>query len=187
MNDIQVLQILTDRTEHKTSQNLVAAYNKWGWTPKQRKYANDLARSFSIPTNIVDVEMSNIVAIFDVATQNLKWPKICVQLDDTRVVFSRAGSGSRYPGSINITDGGPYGNNAYYGRIQDNQWRPNLNTPDAVIEFVQKFSDNPVKISSEYGRLTGNCCFCRKMLTDDRSTSVGYGPICAEHWGLPWG
>lgn len=31
------------------------------------------------------------------------------------------------------------------------------------------------------------CMFCSKPLTDDRSTEVGYGPQCAETWGLPWG
>jgi len=34
---------------------------------------------------------------------------------------------------------------------------------------------------------TGNCCFCRRELTDKRSTEVGYGPICADHFSLPWG
>ena len=26
-----------------------------------------------------------------------------------------------------------------------------------------------------------------RALSDDRSTAVGYGPICADHFGLPWG
>jgi hypothetical protein len=26
-----------------------------------------------------------------------------------------------------------------------------------------------------------------RALSDDRSTAVGYGPICADHYGLPWG
>jgi len=24
-------------------------------------------------------------------------------------------------------------------------------------------------------------------LDDERSVSVGYGPVCAGHYGLPWG
>src|SRR6185436_1560785 len=38
-----------------------------------------------------------------------------------------------------------------------------------------------------HGHTTGNCSFCARDLTDPRSTSVGYGPICAQHFGLPWG
>ncbi len=28
---------------------------------------------------------------------------------------------------------------------------------------------------------------CGLDLTDERSTSAGYGPICAGKYGLPWG
>ena len=31
------------------------------------------------------------------------------------------------------------------------------------------------------------CCFCNRALEDERSTAVGYGPICAGHFGLAWG
>lgn len=31
------------------------------------------------------------------------------------------------------------------------------------------------------------CVFCQTALDDPRSTTVGYGPICAGKYGLPWG
>ena len=31
------------------------------------------------------------------------------------------------------------------------------------------------------------CCFCHKELTTKESLAVGYGPLCAEKLGLPWG
>jgi Family of unknown function (DUF6011) len=37
------------------------------------------------------------------------------------------------------------------------------------------------------GHTTSFCCFCSLELTDDRSTDVGYGPVCASKRGLPWG
>lgn len=42
-------------------------------------------------------------------------------------------------------------------------------------------------MAKEYGDATHNCCFCGLDLTDERSTSAGYGPICAGKYGLPWG
>ena len=41
--------------------------------------------------------------------------------------------------------------------------------------------------AAAFGHLTGNCVFCDRELTDERSISVGYGPVCAKNHGLPWG
>lgn len=32
-----------------------------------------------------------------------------------------------------------------------------------------------------------NCCFCHHPLNDTRSENAGYGPDCADKYGLPWG
>lgn len=41
--------------------------------------------------------------------------------------------------------------------------------------------------ASKFGHVTGQCVFCARRLTDERSIAVGYGPVCAEHNALPWG
>lgn len=41
--------------------------------------------------------------------------------------------------------------------------------------------------AKRFGDLFGVCVFCSRKLTDERSISKGYGPVCAEHNGLPWG
>jgi hypothetical protein len=41
--------------------------------------------------------------------------------------------------------------------------------------------------AAAFGRLTGQCVFCARELTDQRSIDVGYGPVCAGKNGLPWG
>lgn len=41
--------------------------------------------------------------------------------------------------------------------------------------------------AAKFGHLTGTCVFCGRGLTDERSVEVGYGPVCAEREGLPWG
>lgn len=43
------------------------------------------------------------------------------------------------------------------------------------------------KEAASFGALTGRCVFCDRELTDERSIEVGYGPVCAERNGLPWG
>lgn len=44
--------------------------------------------------------------------------------------------------------------------------------------------------AAQLGWTTHHCCFCGIELTDEganRSVEVGYGPVCAENNGLPWG
>ena len=38
-----------------------------------------------------------------------------------------------------------------------------------------------------WGDETHHCVFCSLALTDDRSITAGYGPVCATNYGLPWG
>ncbi|MBK8246349.1 MAG: hypothetical protein IPK85_02975 [Gemmatimonadetes bacterium] len=48
----------------------------------------------------------------------------------------------------------------------------------------------PAELVGRIGRVVGRCVFCSRLLTDDkagRSVEVGYGPVCAEKRGLPWG
>lgn len=45
-------------------------------------------------------------------------------------------------------------------------------------------------IAAQLGHAAHACCFCGIALTDDgdgRSVKVGYGPVCAAKYGLPWG
>jgi hypothetical protein len=41
--------------------------------------------------------------------------------------------------------------------------------------------------AAAYGHTHGNCIACSRDLTDDRSLAVGYGPVCANKYGWPWG
>jgi hypothetical protein len=104
------------------------------------------------------------------------------------ICISQAGDRAKFPGSLNVTDGRPFGMNVWYGRIyQDGAFEPSRASSDTVLDFLKKFAADPVETAARYGRRTGNCCFCNRPLSDERSTTVGYGPICAETWSLPWG
>ncbi len=62
-----------------------------------------------------------------------------------------------------------------------------LKTPDWAYKLLVEFIESPSTVAARYGRLTGRCCFCSKELTDERSVSAGYGPVCAIKFGLEWG
>lgn len=52
--------------------------------------------------------------------------------------------------------------------------------------LTELLSNFPVAVS-KYGKEISRCCFCGLTLTDPASVYVGYGPTCAEKYGLPHG
>lgn len=58
---------------------------------------------------------------------------------------------------------------------------------DTFLSCIQFFNDDPAEAAKLYGKMTSRCCFCGHELSTGESVAVGYGPICAEHFGLPWG
>jgi len=119
----------------------------------------------------------------------LKWPKIRLETaSGAKLVLSLSGARARYPNSTNVTDGGRYGENEWYGRIHtDGRLEESRWMTDGVRDKLTELSSDPAESATLYGALTGRCCFCGKALTTKESVGVGYGPICAGHFGLPWG
>jgi hypothetical protein len=137
----------------------------------------------------INVSVAGVFALFEQAISNkLKYPKIRLQTcDGSPVMLARAGDKSRYTGQIMVTDGRPFGANTYYGRVDTNGVFFPAAPSSGVRDLLMRLSADPAGVAAEYGRLTGNCCFCGLRLTDARSTAVGYGPICADKFGLGWG
>ena len=130
--------------------------------------------------------MANITAMFDRAGQTLKRVKVRLQtISGQPVVLTRAGSASKYAGQILITDGGPFGQNKYYGRIDlDGNFYGTNHADAGIVSLISEFAEQPQETAGKYGRLTGGCCFCSRTLKDERSLTLGYGPICAGKFGL---
>lgn len=151
----------------------------------------DAAAAPAQPARITD-DMTPVLKMFEYAHTHGKLvrPKVRLQLaDGSPVVLALAGKNSKYAGQIMVTDGGKYGESKWYGVISTaGSWKPGRSEAGAaVLELLKEFAADPVTVAVRYGRLTGHCCFCGKHLTDERSTEVGYGPVCAGHWNLPWG
>jgi hypothetical protein len=88
----------------------------------------------------------------------------------------------REPGSVVVTISGEYvgvvrKNGEVFGRIAHD---------DAVLKTLAAIASDPVTAATRYGALTCKCSFCGATLKDDGSVEVGYGPVCAKNFGLPW-
>jgi hypothetical protein len=140
-------------------------------------------------------DLSRVVAMFDRARQHLRRPAIV--LDGFRV--SVAGARAAQPGSLTITsvdrtepprENSRFGGmeRKWFGRVSTaGEFQPGRDAPVDLADKLRRFAADPAGVAAEYGRLHGACCFCSRALSDERSTAVGYGPICADHYGLPWG
>jgi hypothetical protein len=177
---VQNGQPVSSRTDfHHCSQADRDAYKK-----RQLEAAGQ--QTFATPA----LNMSGVNALFDKAIANgLKYPKIRLQTPSGQpVALGRAGDGSKYRGQIMVTDGERFGCNRYFGRVtQEGNWVIGREDLPEVRTLLEQLGADPATVASQYGKLTGNCCFCFRRLDDPRSVSVGYGPRCATVYGLPWG
>lgn len=104
-----------------------------------------------------------------------------------RVAFKIAGKTSKYKGQIMVTSGGAYGQSMFFGRIDQGTFHPAPKASPEIIAFVKQFAAEPHKMGSAYGLATMHCCFCSKAIDTVDSKAMGYGPVCASKFGLPWG
>lgn len=175
---------LIEQLEDKGSLSIA----QWPWVIKlAEKIAN---KNEEVPEKRTPpIDLKGIVELLHTARKELKWPKINIRTESgQRVRLSVAGNKSRCPGAINVTDGGGFGSGKWFGRIDvDGDWHPGRDNINEVNKLLIRIGEDPAGAASVYGVATGVCCFCDRELSDKRSVSVGYGPICAAHWGLPWG
>jgi len=68
----------------------------------------------------------------------------------------------------------------------DGFYNHSRNTAQSFVDEMIQFATDPIANLAEMGRLAGKCTFCRRALTDHRSTAHGYGPNCAKNYNLPW-
>ena len=71
-------------------------------------------------------EFGGVIALFEKAKEYLKYPKITLALPDgSPLQLNLAGKGSKFPGTVGLTDGGSYGDNKWYGRVtKEGAWEP---------------------------------------------------------------
>lgn len=121
-----------------------------------------------------------LFAMLRKASQHLRYPKIRFHVEEQgqgyRIQVSLATKGyiaikidGEYVGKI-MPDGAIY----LYG-LKD--WMR-----AAIMEYCQ----HPLENAKIIGQRFNYCCFCASELTNKISVQVGYGPICASNFGLPW-
>lgn len=148
-----------------------------------------------IPSRIA-VDGRTLIRYFDAAAKKLQRPRIKYKIlpkpvhGCEQLIFYRTGEQSASPMSVGVTNGLDYPNNRILalmyrdGRTVFYAWT--FDKPELQL-LIKRVAEDPLAAFSENGRLTKYCCYCGRALTHPSSTHYGYGPICAENFGLPWG
>jgi len=164
---------------------------QWFWV---EKLAADAGKPQPEPKS-VEGNFKPLWDMLTAASASLKYPKIRMTTEGgSPIRLSLAGPRSKYRGDVMVSDGGPFGSNVWYGRINpEGAWfipfksRCGHHEFEAVANALREMVESPADVAAAYGQRYGSCCFCGKELTTKESVSAGYGPICAGKWGLPWG
>jgi len=174
---------------------LASAGSARGLSPKQAHWVGVLAERAANPPKAGGVELGNvsgILELFERAGATLKHPHIAATVLGVQPRPSVSGPQSRAPGSITVTGHGSYEEREWLGRISTaGKFEPSRKLGsarvDAITAALEAFAADPAHHAAMHGHATGACCFCSRELSDARSVGVGYGPVCADRYGLPWG
>jgi hypothetical protein len=166
----------------------LAGKSKLSWA--QLSWLHKLAIEANLPKPTIaigDGAFDAVVKVLDTASSKLKWPKLRIGGDNGQIVLKPRN------GVIYVEDGERTAYNSYrgleapvyYGKIENGAIVPaGRGCPDWVVELIREFCADPIGTATAYGRRYGNCCFCGRELTAGESVDRGYGPVCAEKWGL---
>lgn len=104
--------------------------------------------------------------------------------------------GTYYRIHVGQRSGKPYAVRAIVGRTAVRDARTGELVEPGVVEWeyapkvTWKLRPGTLATAAEaaaFGELVGRCVFCSTPIDTPESTSRGYGPVCAEKNGLPWG
>jgi hypothetical protein len=151
-------------------------------SPNQMRWVHYLVHRAANQRSYVATTLPNLRALLDEAREHIERPtvRLLVDGDDRDLVVKCAGERARVPGIAWLTMGGDLvGSIDLEGNL--------LNASPVVVRTLEAVERDPHAAIVAYGRVTGTCSCCGRGLTDGRSVAVGYGPVCAGKYGLPWG
>ena len=131
------------------------------------------------------IDMTDLLNRFALALKaGIKRPKV----NTGDLLFSLAPAHGRNAGCVYVKgEKDAYGDRPYLGKITpEGKFFAGPNVEDDVKQRIAEVGSDVVGSAKAHGAQHNNCCFCSRDLTTDESVSNGYGPICADRYGLPW-
>jgi len=123
-------------------------------------------------------QFNELFNMFQLARNRLKYPKLNFILQTGEKVQLYLAT----KGYIAIKINGEY-----VGKLETDRNSFKLYQYTELTVPLMAWCKNPKQSAKIYGIQYKHCCFCNTELTTKQSVFAGYGPICAENFGLPWG
>lgn len=95
-----------------------------------------------------------------------------------KIVVKPASPHSSNPGALYVVDDG-----TYMGKVMQGRFHRSRDCGPEQEALVLRLLADPKTAAETYGKETGNCCICNRLLTDPESVARGIGPICAGRFG----
>lgn len=123
---------------------------------------------------------------------NKRQPRVKIPLPGGVLAIKLMGDRSKNAGCLAITNGvsgwRDRPNSEFYGYVGvTGHWKPTYNTPEYIKSAMEALAPNPTAWVAAFGQRVSYCVFCATQITTTESLAVGYGPVCAERFSLPWG
>lgn len=131
------------------------------------------------------INMTDLLDRFALALKaGIKRPKV----NTGDLLFSLAPAHGHNAGHVYVKgEKDAYGDRPYLGKITpEGKFFAGRGVEDDVKQRIAEVGADVVGSAKAHGAQHNNCCFCSRDLTTNESVSNGYGPICAERYGLPW-
>lgn len=94
-----------------------------------------------------------------------------------KVLIQKPTPPNKWSGYTFVSDAAGYGARRKYG-LQ----APHGFYKGHIVAELRIIASDPKAAAIAYGRLTGTCCICGRMLEDPNSIEAGIGPVCAERF-----
>lgn len=190
------LHQLSERDQEFATSLLNALADTNQLSPKQAYWLNELANRLRKSEPIYG-SFDAVLVMFRLAGQKLKRPKVRLlskpDADGQETYFElwfpipEDGTSQR---ELKIYIGGwqHHGRRRFGGWVKSDRLIPYRDRlTDSIRLTIQDFALDPQGCAKAMAKRLGCCMFCGARLTDDESKDRGYGPVCAENYGQPWG
>jgi hypothetical protein len=123
------------------------------------------------------IDMAKITEAFGRAASILRFPRLRV----AGVIFALPSRSTEARANGIVYAKSEAG--TYLGKITGGRFVRSRECTDEQERMVLEAAVDPQEAAIRYGRLTGNCACCGRLLSAEDSLGRGIGPICAENFG----
>lgn len=157
-------------------------------SPKQMHWVGVLTERY-VEIEPLYGDFKAIQVMFRLAADKIKQPKVRLQTEEGRYVQLNFNPKSKQI-DVYVDGWAGHGYRKFAGWIKDAEtlvpyMRDRMT--DDVKNVIQELALDPEQVSKTMAARLGVCIYCAQRLTDERSKSAGYGPVCAKNYGLAWG